>query len=197
MWGVNMENNFNFLPRFFRFGFLVLLVLNFLINPAYAGQPEDLVPQNEAKTHYMLGIIGYNYTNRTIDGFSIDGHGGGDIRVSSPTSGGGGTMCCVLLSKKPTWPIQVLVRWQSGGCRVYDKKRPSGRNYYAYKELKVNVEKGASAYPSDIGVHFYPDGSVRVRLSEGSGMPLLQLSESRLIDDYLPECKPGYPVEYL
>jgi len=174
-----------------------LLALFSTMNTLRAAPQEDLVPQNEAKTHYMLGIIGYNYTNRTIDGFSIDGHGGGDVRVSSPTSGGGGTMCCILLSKKPTWPIQVLVRWQSGGCRVYDKKRPSGRNYYSYKELKVNVEKGTSAYPSDIGVHFYPDGSVRVRLSEGSGTPLLKLPKSRLIDDYLPECKPGYPVEYL
>jgi hypothetical protein len=192
-----MKNNSNFLLMFFKFGFLSLLVPIFLIIPAYAGQPDDLVPQNEAKTHYMLGIIGYNYTNQNIDGFSIDGHGGGDVRVSSPTSGGGGTMCCVLFSKKPKWPIQVLVRWQSGGCRVYDKNRPAGRNYYAYKEKKVSVEKGKSSYPSDIGVHFYPDGSVRVRLSDGSGTPLLRLPKSRLIDDYFRECKPGYPVEYL
>jgi hypothetical protein len=174
-----------------------LITLISTMNTLRAASQEDLIPQNEAKTHYMLGIIGYNYTNRTIDGFSIDGHGGGDVQVSSPTSGGGGTFCCVLFSKKPIWPIQVVVRWQSGGCRVYDKNRPAGRNYYAYKELKVNVEKGTSDYPSDIGVHFYPDSSVRVRLSEGSGMPLLQLPESRLIDEYLPECKPGYPVEYL
>ena len=174
-----------------------MLVSIILINPAYAGQPEDLVPQNEAKTHYMLGIIGYNYTNRIIDGFSIDGQGGGHISVSSPESGGGGTVCCVLFSKKPEWPIQVLVRWQSGGCRVYDKKRPSGRNYYSYKEIKVNVEKGPGAYPPEIGVHFYLDGSVRVRLSDGSEDPLLKLPKSRLIDDYLPECKLGYPVEYL
>jgi hypothetical protein len=192
---VNMKNNF--LLRFFKFGFLGLLVLIFLIKPAYAGQAENLVPQDEAKTHYMLGIIGYNYTNRNIDGFSIDGHGGGDVRVSSPTSGGGGTMCCVLFSKKPKWPIQVLVRWQSGGCRVYDKNRPAGRNYYTYKERNVNVEKGTSAYPSEIGVHFYLDGSVRVRLSDGSEDLLLKLPKSRLIDDYLPECKPGYPVDYL
>jgi hypothetical protein len=174
-----------------------LFALISVINTLRAAPQEDLVAQNEAKTHYMLGIIGYNYTNRTIDGFSIDGQGGGDVRVSSPESGGGGTVCCILFSKKPKWPIQVLVRWQSGGCRVYDKKRPSGRNYYSYKEIKVNVEKGPSAYPSEIGVHFYLDGSVRVRLSDGSEDPLLKLPKSRLIDDYLPECKPGYSVEYL
>jgi len=183
--------------KLIKYRFLTSLTLIFVINAAYAVQQEDLVPQNEAKTHYMLGIIGFNYTNRTIADFSIDGQGGGDVGVSSPTSGGGGTVCCVLFSKSPKWPIQVLVRWQSGGCRVYDKDRLGGHNRYTYKEVKVNVEKGTSAYPTDIGVHFYRDDSVRVRLSEGSGAPLLKLPESRLIDDYLPECKPGDPVGYL
>lgn len=42
-----------------------------------------------------LGIVGYNYTNRAINTFTIDGAGGGNLYVSSPASGGGGTTCCV------------------------------------------------------------------------------------------------------
>lgn len=60
-----------------------------------------------------LALVGYNYTDRYIDTFSVDGQGGSNLFVSSPTSGGGGSVCCATY-----WPglkdYKVKVRWQSG-----------------------------------------------------------------------------------
>lgn len=180
-----------------RVKFWVLYIfLNALLNTAFAQQMEIPMPENEEKTHYMLGILGYNYTDEHIAAFSIDGQGGGHVRVSSPTTGGSGIVCCVLFSKKPKWPIQVLVRWQSGGCRVYPKNRKYGHNQYYYKETMVNVEPGTSAHPSDIAVHFYKDDSVRVRLVDDLEPPLLKLPKDRAVDRDFPECKTGDSMEY-
>ena len=177
---------------------LILLIVSIAWKSnSIAGKTEFPVPENEAKTHYMLSILGYNYTDHPIAAFSIDGQGGGSVRASSPTSGGGGIVCCILFSKEPKWPIQVLVRWQSGGCRVYHKNRQYGHNKYYYKEMMVNVEKATSAHPSDIAVHFYKDGSVRVRLIDDIEPPLLKLPEEREIKRDFMECKPGEPEEYL
>lgn len=160
-------------------------------------QSEFPVPENEAKTHYMLGIIAYNYTDDPIAAFSIDGADGGHVRLSSPTSGGSGTSCCVLLSKNPVWPMQVLVRWQVGGCRVYDEDRRSGHSQYYYKELITTVERGNRTHPSDIAVHFFKDGSVRVTLSDGWDPPLVKLQKNRAIEKKFSECKPGETAQYL
>ncbi|AKI99144.1 Hypothetical protein AA314_00771 [Archangium gephyra] len=37
-----------------------------------------------------LEINGFNYTDLYIDNFSVNGNSGGNLYVSSPTSGGGG-----------------------------------------------------------------------------------------------------------
>jgi len=176
---------------------MLISMLIYSLNNAFAQQEEIVVAENEAKTHYMFSILGYNYTDEHISAFSIDGQGGGDVRVSTPTSGGSGIVCCVLFSKKPKWPIQVLVRWQSGGCRAHSRNDKYGHNQYYYKEKMVDVEKGKSAHPSDIAVHFYKDGSVRVRLAGEIESPLLKLPKDREIDRNFPDCKPGEPVEYL
>jgi hypothetical protein len=40
-----------------------------------------------------LEINGFNYTDLYIDSFEVNGQGGGNLFVSSPTSGGGGGVC--------------------------------------------------------------------------------------------------------
>ena len=174
----------------FLLGFLM-----FILNPVFAQEPEFMPPENEQKTHYLLGIIGYNYTDRAIDRFSVNGQSGGDIGVSSPTSGGGGTVCCVLFPKTHKWPVQVLVRWQSGGCRVWDKGRKSGHNRYFYKEKIVNLENGTKTYPFYLEAHFFKNDEVRVRIVNDSEPPLLQLPEERAVDEYFSECRAGAPTE--
>lgn len=175
---------------------ILLMVAISLLSGAHARKSETPVSENEEKT-YMLGIIGYNYTDSYIATFSIEGQGGGFVRLSSPTSGGSGVVCCVLFSKKPEWPIQVHIRWQSGGCRVYAKNRQYGHDRFYYKESIVNVEKGSSSHPSHIAVHFYKDDSVRVRLMDDLESPLVLLPKDRAVERDFPECKPGEPIESL
>lgn len=176
--------------------FLMMVVMAYGVSYAHEMTDAYPVPENAAKTHFMLGIIGYNYTDQFIDGFSVAGHSGGDIRLSSPTTGGSGTVCCFLLSKQTKWPMQVRVRWQSGGCRVRYKNPKFGHNQNYYKEAMVPVERGTSEHPSDIGVHFYKDGTVRIKLSDGWEPPLLKLQEDRSKEVDFPDCKQGDEVQY-
>lgn len=175
-------------------GFFILAAIS---GKAIAHQSEVDVAENKTKDHYMLGILGYNYTDEEIDQFSVDGHGGGNIHVSSPTSGGGGTVCCVMLSKNPKWPIKVNVRWQSGGCSVFVKNHKYSHTQYYFKDEIINVEQGTNLHPTDIAVHFYKDGTVRAILVDGVKSPLLILPEKRALNRQFPECKVGEPVDYL
>lgn len=186
------ENVANFLKRE---TFLVVLGLC-VTNPLLAQVSKYPVPENDAGTHYMLGIIGYNYTDSLIANYTVDGQGGGDIRLSSPTSGGGSTVCCIMFSKKPHWPIYVLVRWQNGGCRENTKDNKFVGNHYRYKEATVSVDRGISSNPSDIAVHFYQDGSVKVRLSDGDDPPLVKRPENRPDKFNLLDCRPGEAESY-
>lgn len=188
-----MKINFIFTPK----KLLLCIILLFTLDNSGAQQGEIEVLQNEATTHYFLGIFGFNYTDQHIAAFSVDGRGGGNIAVSSPTSGGGGTVCCLLFSKTPKWPVQVLVRWQSGGCVVRSKNHELEYYQYYYKEKMVNVERGVTNHPSDVSVHFFKDGSVRVILVDDLEFPLLELPENRAVEWDFPECKPDEPMQYL
>ena len=147
------------------------------------------VRENQAGTHYLLGILGYNYSNRYIDSFSVNGSGGGNVDVSTPTAGGGSTACCVFFSKNPSWPIYVTVRWQAGGCTVGKNERGVSQIHHSFKEVKVNVERGTTSHPSDIGIHFFKDGSVKAILSDGWESPLLKLPEARQDTTDYPPCQ--------
>ena len=62
-----------------------------------------------------LTITGYNYTNKYIDEFFVDGNGGLNLFVSSATSGGGGSVRCVKYIIGATlWKPEI--RWQVGGA---------------------------------------------------------------------------------
>ncbi|MBN8471406.1 DUF3304 domain-containing protein [Corallococcus exiguus] len=51
-----------------------------------------------------MEINGYNYTDLAIDSFEVNGQGGGDLSVSSTTSGGGKGTCCLGLSPGTKFP---------------------------------------------------------------------------------------------
>lgn len=176
------------------FGFVKKLVLvislsALVLDTSLAHQKEMEMPQNEAKMHYLFGIFGFNYTDQNIAAFSINGQDGGGIDVSSPAAGGGKTACCVFFSKKSEWPVRVHIRWQSGGCEVFSKDHKHDHYKYYYKEKIVDVEKGMNVHPSDIAVHFFKDGSVRVILVDDLEFPLLRLPEERVVKWNFPECE--------
>ncbi len=145
-----------------------------------------------------LALVGYNYTNRYIDSFSVDDQGGGNLYISSPTSGGGGTVCCVQY-----WPgaeeYKVKVRWQSGACyyqvRASDSDEVYQRLHPYFKEAEVNVADQEGQRSRYMEVHFYPDGKVQVAATAEPSRPRLSLSEDRKDKTRYPRCpndeKPG------
>lgn len=129
-----------------------------------------------------LAIVGYNYTERGIGQFFVDGTGAGNIHVSSAYSGGGGTVCCADISSVDH-PEKIAIKWQSGGCNYNTTKDPSGQllyeTHYFFKEAMVELPKPIPARPNVLEVHFYPDGHVEVAITEDSSPPRLRLDERR------------------
>lgn len=149
-------------------------------------------PDSKENSEWLLGLVGYNYTDREIEDYSIDGVGGGHIRKSSPTSGGGGTTCCVRLLKELNGTIQVKVRWQVDGCRYLikdlDGNSEAARHFF-YREEEVSVTIPPGKTIAYLETHFYPNGRPQVRLTEYSSLPALALDKKRPDRSLFPRCK--------
>jgi hypothetical protein len=166
---------------------ITVLVLFLLITACNARQEAK-----ESERYVLLGLVGYNYTNRYISIYSVDGADGGHINLSSATSGGSGVTCCVRLSKRNLSSIKVKVRWQVDGCVYLIKdgttaKADKVRHFY-YKEAEVDVEPGGQK-PNYLEAHFFEDGTVKVRLTEYGSDPLVVLNEKRPEKSQFPNCK--------
>nr|WP_227789697.1 MULTISPECIES: DUF3304 domain-containing protein [unclassified Burkholderia] len=63
--------------------------------------------QVHAESDGPYRVIGYNFTDRSIYSFTIDGFGAGNVRAHKP-GGGGGTVCCMEVPReKKTWHIKL------------------------------------------------------------------------------------------
>jgi hypothetical protein len=100
-----------------------------------------------------LTIVGYNYTTRYIDSFSVNGNGGGNIMRSTPESGGGGAVCCALY-RPEIKNYKAVVRWQSDACVYHVRSSTSNevfKQYHSYfKEIEVPVTKEFRKTPKNI-----------------------------------------------
>ncbi len=129
-----------------------------------------------------LTITGYNYTDRYINDFSVDGNSGGNIYVSSPSGGGGGSTCCTTyVSGEKAWKIRV--EWQVGGCTYDNSVNDDGNLVYSihpyYKEVEVQIDPKIPNDPKYLEVHFYPDGHIEAAVTENKSAPRLLLDKSR------------------
>jgi hypothetical protein len=176
------------------FRVLCLVATLLLINAVFF-MPRVSAEQLESKNneYVTLDLIGYNYTDRHINDYNVDGQGGGIIQLSSPTSGGSGIVCCVRLAMGRSTPIIVRVRWQVDGCTYLMKSEFTGStqriSHYFYKEEYVEVPRPKGIKPSHFESHFYPDGSVAVRLTNDISLPLLSLRELRPDKSKFTKCK--------
>lgn len=145
-----------------------------------------------------LGLSGYNYTNRYIDQFYVNGQGGGNVFVSSETSGGGGGTCCVMYTPGTAPPKTVRVKWQASGC-MYRETNSSGEvsrwTHSYFKEVDAAVHPHVPANPVNFEVHFYPDGHVEAAITEEMSWPRLKLHESREDRSDYPDCPGGKKPE--
>jgi hypothetical protein len=146
-----------------------------------------------SKDYVSLDLLAYNYTNQHIADYQVNGESGGIVRVSTPTSGGSGSVCCISLPLGKYETILIDVRWQVGGC-VYVEKNPINGNavkniHYYYKQAELTIPNPHAVDPKHLETHFYPDGSVQVRITDEMSFPRLSLREDRLKNIEFPRCK--------
>ena len=124
----------------------------------------------------MLGIVGYNYTHRYIDSFDVEGQGGGNIYLSTATSGGGGTSCCIGYNPRLKLPIQMRVRWTFG------YKRDAKGKIVLPNETHETIAELHGPVPNDpqqLEVHFMPDGTVQLRITREYSLPMLIIDRNK------------------
>lgn len=176
---------------------IVVLMLNLAACRAQSSSDlgvEKIEPIKPRGTEVNLTLTGYNYTNRSIDDFSVDGQGGGNIHVSGPGGGGGGDVCCVsYITGVKKWTLNV--RWQVDACRYNQRLDSSGQElfelYSFYKEAEVKIDPNIADRPNYLEIHFYPDGHVEAAVTEHSSPPRLILSKDREDKSHFKQCKNG------
>lgn len=77
---------------------------------------------NESDTYRPYGVIGYNYTDRDVARFFVDGQGAGSSEAHE-SGGGGGLYCCIDL---PKYAKTLHVKVELGLTREqYEKDLPN------------------------------------------------------------------------
>jgi hypothetical protein len=132
-----------------------------------------------AKEPYMLGVTGYNYTDRAVAYFSVNGAGGSDIVLITPTSGGGKISCCVVMRRGTKTPFWIDVVYQMDALMSYSTREeivPAGPHIKA----RVKVVGPIPPDPAYLEIHFYQDHiEAAISGEDGPSPPRLKL-ERRL-----------------
>ncbi|WP_158939150.1 DUF3304 domain-containing protein [Burkholderia sp. S171] len=121
-----------------------------------------------AKDPYMLGIMGYNYTDRAIADFAVNGAAGSNVELSTPTAGGGKTSCCVVLGGDIKTPLWIDIEYKMSALESFPPRKiiePSGK----YMKARVEVKGPIPPDPSYLGIHFYPDHHIEATISGANG----------------------------
>jgi hypothetical protein len=133
------------------------------VAPALGSTPSALTKAlKSSKSHYSLGIVGYNYTEVGVADYRVNGTGAFNLGVSTETSGGGSTVCCVGWASGTKLPMPVRVEWTRDGkrwCRTT-----------ALMNGPIPLE------PTTLEVHFYPDRHVEVAITDNYSPPRLKLA---------------------
>lgn len=178
----------------------ISLALVMMTSPACHGQPAKPVttdaPADSAPvkaplgTRINLALTGYNYTNRYIDQFDVDGQGGGNIAVSGPDTAGNGSSCCVSY-RSGAGPWKAKIRWQTGAC-TYNERVSRGEIFHdihlVFKEVDVLVDPNIPDFPRYFEVHIYPDGHAEAAITEHESRARLALSKDREDNTHYSRC---------
>lgn len=141
-------------------------------------QPETKATANTSLKTHALSIVGYNYTDRYIDSFTVNGQGGGNLDISTPTAGGGSSMCCVNWRDGSTLPKKVTVLWVAAYCmqrRTNSDGETKDWREPLWKKTDVYFNGPVPANPRNFEVHFYRDDRIEVAMTAGYSPPRLKL----------------------
>ena len=155
--------------------------------PAESAMPIERDSRGHLKT-YSVVAYGYNYTDLYIDSFEVDGAGGGNLSVSTPTAGGGGHACCASVTSGLPLGTLFTIKW------TRDRKR--------WCEQDVPLTKPIPIEPRYLEVHFYPDGKIEIDATQRASPPRLKLERASyarrhetnnvINDENYSRCKDGY-----
>jgi hypothetical protein len=134
-----------------------------------------------AKEPFELELVGYDYTARAILDFSVNGASGGNIFLSTKTSGGGKYACCVVLDRATKTPFWVDVEYMREALVAYPLEQIVKAADTVRQKARVEVTGVIPDKPAYLEIHFYPDGHIEGALSgdDGPSSPRLKL-ERRL-----------------
>ena len=181
-----------------KFVFLMLFVLHATAcHPKVgktSGAPAVIAEPAIAKgTPVTLTIMGYNYTDRDINDFSVDGTGGGNLSVSSASGGGGGSVCCSSYITGTPAP-EIKVRWQADACTYdiwHDEEGKEFNNIFSiYKTAGVKVA-AVSLNPKYLEIHIFSDGHVEAAITDEVSAPRLILDQNRRVISPFRKCPNG------
>lgn len=185
---IALRNLYPFGPSRFANGISVTVVASLV----YGGGVPDALAQEK---FYSLGLVAYNYTDHHISNYSVNEIGGGNVFLSSPTSGGSGVTCCVSYQNNKSKPMTMKVRWQYGGCRYIIKNEWTNEiaemTHFFYREKDVVVTLSSLRDPSYVETHFYNHGVVQVNITSSISSPRVSRNPERADKTNFPRCKDG------
>jgi len=150
-------------------------------------------PPPPTGTTLKLTIMGFNYSDKDINDFYVDGTGGGNLSVSSASGGGGGSMCCALYTTGNPAP-NIRVRWQFDACTYnirYDEDGTEFNDIFSiYKTATIRVAT-VSSNPKYLEIHISPDGHVEAAITDEVSSPRLVLDQNRRVNIPFRKCPNG------
>ncbi len=111
-------------------------------------------------------VVGFNYTDRGVYSFVVDGFGAGSVHARQ-FGGGGGTMCCMSVPRgKKTWHVRI----------TYDLTPEEDARNQAPDIVETDVAVPALPNRRDgyIEFHFLPDRKIDARWVAYPTMPRMR-----------------------
>lgn len=122
-----------------------------------AKSAESIYPDNRVPKTHSLAIVGYNYNDRYMDSFFVNGQGGGNMGVSWPGSSGQGSICCVNWRDGSKLPKKINVQWVAAYCmqrRTNSDGETKDWREPVWKSADVDLNGPVPANPQNLEIHF-------------------------------------------
>lgn len=148
------------IPNFLRwYPVMSLLLMGILISLCVF-----LIKYFKVDDHIPVSITGVHHlgSDYRIADFYVNKYSGGTVGESG---GGGGIVCCIMLPIKWYPGLKADVRWEVRHIiRSSDPAVPETEEVFALYRAQVPIE--AYSKPGEFYVHFFPNGHLRIVVSE-------------------------------
>jgi hypothetical protein len=171
--------------------FALLSIMLVACQPRAAGvsatAPQEVAatttPAGGPPRNFTLGLVGYNYTDRHMTTFEVNGQGGGNLGISTPTAGGGSSVCCVGWLEDTKLPRRMEIKWAASYC--IQRRTNSDGETRDWREPILHIADvefvgPVPANPAYFEVHFYPDGHIELAMTAERSPPRVILQSTEM-----------------